>query len=476
MSHNLLEHKNPQVQGFVCSTSGLFVCYECYSVLLSSFRGDLAEWARGALSLFSWSAPVQETHELGTGDLIGPYINLKDFKQLHNTFSTKRGFSPETRKDRLKKIHNGKIDQDPRAYKAELFRGILDTALADFASWEERQRQEQLAPAREKSRRKLAKVQTIHQYLKTCLPNAPNEWKPIVLDCEWKDPDLDINMNGKLLTYKCFLVEQMMRRYITAPSSFTKKAVKGIAQDLCRVFFALFENKFFTYSFLNRTNRWEDALRVYSLEHMPTADIFLQEKETQFHTYDSRMRRDAIVCDDFKRLMVDETNLRDAFACYIGWEVDSATGMLSEVFAQEAHDKNPIEHPYFSQDDFRALARKYYKQFRCENRRQEMAHPKTMDQLLTGFEYCSILYQQLKNRVMAYLSTDLTREFIENNPDGYDEFSRQEVVRLSILRKSPDQVLLMEGNFIILNDRHNRYFREQHFRWGSSYYMLRERD
>lgn len=449
---------------------------------MSSFKRDLYDWTVNepmlqSGSLFKWYAPLGITHELGTGAVIGPYLTMKDFKQIHCTYPIRRHDSQETkektkndRTQKLMEIHDAKMRGDPHAAKASIFQELLDTAKNDLEIRKHKELQLQLVPQRERFQKKLSKVQDIHKHLKKCIGNA--EWKAVALDVEWRDPTG--NLFRSCAEYQCSLVEQIMGRFISSPSSCTKKAIMNIAQEIRQVFNAVYQGNFFSYSFFNVDDKWENALRLFAVENLPPS-AFWERQKNEICVEDHS--------NEFKSLVL-AANFRDAFAHRMRTEVSERDGILSEIFARVAHDIEPVSHAYFSREDFRSLARVCYNAHHRtpQNVSYERTAPtRSLNDLKEDFEGASTLYDEMKRKVQLYLNREDTREFIEEDGPliGEEEFTRREVVRRAILRRgtNEDFQVLRNEDFTVLIHHHRRYYFAHTFRMNArDYYWLRRDD
>ena len=192
-------------------------------------------------------------------------------------------------------------------------------------------------------------------------------WKQFILDCNWIDPaDHEyLYRDERLVWYKYFVVDLMMHALlITAPSYLTKKAIKNIAADIRQMFEAMWQNDFFSYSFLDEDDRWENVIRLVAIAELDAPSIFLRKRFIPDPWYP-----DTDAARALKRCLL-EMNYRDAIACEIGHRVyrnEAWNDVMAHAFVREVHDLDPASHEYFSQENFGILTRLCYKHTRTNN-------------------------------------------------------------------------------------------------------------
>jgi len=296
---------------------------------------------------YSSRAVNQSIKERGTDDLIGPYITMKDFKQLQRTHAVGRRDPEEvkeqTKQDRaqgLKSIYDTHKATDTNLGKGLLLPELYATAFKDLEALKVEMRQTGLEQQRQRNAQKLVKVQAVHDYFVQCLGDAA--WKDMAVSCEWEDPNS--NRFGYLAKYSCYIVQCLMSRFISAPSYSSKKTMKAIAGQVREVFDSLYEANFFSYSFLSEDDKWENALRQYAIAELPATEFMSLSHEGEL---DERQGSQF-------RSLIAQRNFGDAFA-----EVIGTREMLVELFVGVVHEAS--NHILFSEEDLREFARACYR-------------------------------------------------------------------------------------------------------------------
>ena len=440
--------------------------------MMASFGKEIYQWAMNEPILsrdvptLRWNAPVSIAHEVGTGAAIGPFLTMKYFKQINATYSVSAFDSEEmkekTQNDRSQKlieIYDSKKKQDPRADQSSLLQEMVEIAKSDLESRKQREMELKIAPQKERHRKKLSKVQTIHQKFKKCIGNT--SWKAIALEVEWRDDDTT-HLGRDCAEYKCFLVNEKMIRFIRAPSAFSMKKLKNIALDIKQVLNAFYRGDFLSYSFLDTEDKWENSLQLYATNN-------LSDDADYWKTLSHEFIND-IHCKEFKRLILT-SNFRDAFAHRLSMEYSEKDGLLSEIFARVVHDGEPSSHDLFSEEDFRNLARVCFNSFRTNSSNfVGRFETRSLTHLKEDFEGASALFDEMRRKVQSYLNQRTTREFVDEDDIGHSGLTRHEVVRRAILGKISD--LQDRANNLVLLDQHRHYYAFQHFlhrRYGYSW-------
>ena len=217
---------------------------------------------------------------------------------------------------------------------------------------------------------KFQNVKNIHK----CLVEAVGEMdgKDTILACTWNDPDT--SYYSKYCTpveYSCSLTKALMERLISAPASATKRTIRNATQQICQVFESFQENDFFSFSFLDREDRWERVLHDVCIEKVTPA---------KFWSY-------SIASPAFLEL-VSEGNFRDVISKYVQ---RFKRTILSEVFTRVVHDTDPpASHEPFTAEEFRMLAIIHYTDFTMAQSQMTLA------ELVQDFERTSLTYLTMR--------------------------------------------------------------------------------
>jgi len=306
-------------------------------------------------SFHVWQAVNQSIKERGTATHIGPYVTMTDLKQLHRTFAVGRLDSEEVKKARaeaLKGIYATRKATDANSAKAPLLPELYATASKHLIALQDKEMQQLLEQDKQTIAKKLAKIQTIHNYFVQCIGDS--EWNYIIISCDWQAPNS--NRYYDPVRYSCGIVQSLMARFISAPSSFTKKAIKSIAGQVQEVFDLISsQNDLFSYSFLSEDSKWENAFRQYAIAELPLAK-FMSLSLPRFERSDPDEVQGEVA---MLKYLIAQRKFGDAFAHAICTNHDE---ILEEIFARVVHDvEPPANHTFFVQEDFRDFARSCYR-------------------------------------------------------------------------------------------------------------------
>jgi len=250
----------------------------------------------------------------------------------------------------LKDLFEAYKATDVHLSKGNLLYEIHATACRDREALRDQKREKERERHRKRNARKLVKLQSIHQYLDEAIGDDV-EWKDVALSCEWKDLDSHCN----LVEYSCNAVETLVNPFITAPSSFSKKAMQNIVDSVREVFDVLYESDFFSYSHLSIDDKWEVALRQYAVEELPATKFMALDLP------DFNLRAPDDVGGGashmFKHL-IKQGEFGEAFALAV---CTHQQFILAEVFVRVVHGVEPFSHALFSEEDVRELALACYR-------------------------------------------------------------------------------------------------------------------
>lgn len=466
--------------------AGLFICPECDSSLFTTFKGDLQSWASSTThdlcprlpnehTPYIWRTITLPLTERATNHHVGPYINLRDYKQVHHS-NPPRSHDSESRRDqkhdlRLEDLKE-RIDEarqmDPNFTRATQFREIYESANNTLKNRAREEKEKRNGKERERNARKHKKIVAIHEFLSKCI--GETSWKATALDCDWDDPEGNRYYFGA--KYSSVFVAKMMSSYLLAPSSKTNKAIKNVAKNISDLFNKLYKDEFFSYSFLSEEDRWEKVFREFAIEELSSTEFL----KLSYALYEARNDRDSVRRGEQEQALlfkefVEEGNFVDAFASVT---CTDHRGFLQEMFARVVHDaaEETASHAYFSEDDFRNFAKVYFLATIREMSFNSKYVRKTMEELKQSLNTIAAAYEHAKDCVLGYLDSHLTRNFIEGEePDievnglddevGRRQLTNAEVVRRAILRSSGDMIAIEDGNFGVLRSMHRRYARNQ---------------
>jgi len=250
----------------------------------------------------------------------------------------------QKRAEGLKEIYDARAAADANFAKAPVLSQLHEQAVKDREVLEEEKRNSSHDQRKKKNAKKQAKIQAIHDYLVEYIGDA--DWTDVALSCDWRSLDTTAN----LAQYSCLCVQQLMIGYISAPSSFTKTGIKNIASQIRQLFDNLYESDFFSYSFLSEDDTWENALRQYAIEELPPAKL-LSSKLPFFE-----LRAPGAGEGVFKHL-VSQSEFGDAFALALSFNCDIRT----EVLFRAVREIEPVNHTFFSEEDFEEVTRNYFR-------------------------------------------------------------------------------------------------------------------
>ena len=409
-----------------------------------------------------------------TNRAIGPYLTLRDYKQVQNTNPILRSHDDEARRkektklreEDLKEILNAAKTSDPNfnmghANGQESFRIVCDSAYKTLKARQEEEKEKRNSKDRQRNARKHKKIQAMHAYLSECIGDT--EWKDAALACEWDDPNGTRYYYGA--RYSSIYVAKMMSSFFLAPSTTTNKAIKTVSEKISELFNNLYEKQFFSYSFLSLEDRWEKAFREYAAVELPAAEFL----KLPFPLCEPSHGNTVDQVQLFKEFVVDG-NLRDAFASRTCRDYRN---ILVEIFARVVHDAadpdedRPMSHELFSEADFREFSKCFYLHSFYNIRFDDARFTrKSLDDLKECLDRIREAYNRCHSNLLDYLNSDHTRDFIEeenpndnelNNDDELEHLTKAEVLRRSLLRNQGDIDYIRDRNFLGLRWKHTRY-------------------
>jgi len=469
--------------------------------LFTTFKGDLQTWASDATNSirpnktstadnprrFQRAITLKQTESVTNHD-IGPYLTLRDYKQVQNTNPTARSHDDEARRkekaklreEDLKEILDNAKTSDPNfnmghANGQESFRNVCDLAYKTLKTRQEEEKEKRNSKDRQRNARKHKKIQAMHEYLSECIGDT--EWKDVALACEWDDPNGTRCYKGT--RYSSIFVAELMSSFLYAPSTKTNKAIMNISEQISEYFNNLYQKDFFSYSFFSLEDRWEKAFREYATAELPAAEFV----KLHFPIYEpgGEQRRRVDQRQLFKQLIVNG-NLRDAFSSVTCMDHKD---VLAEIFARVVYDAantdedRPMSHEFFSEADFREFSKSFFfysinnMGFVTTNTR------KSLDDLKGSLDAIAEAYNPSRINLLDFLNSEHTRHFLEEEDpidnaqpvDGeLEHLTNTEVVRRALLRSNRDIGLISSRSFFTLRTAHRRYAHNQHS--DEQYYFL----
>ena len=369
-----------------------------------SFKGELSNWAyernRALFNGFhAYRVPVEPLVEGTTEEHVGPYVGMKTYQQLHSTYSVSRYHPSEETKiqakedlaEGLKEVFETQMSTDPNLVLGETFVDILAEAKQDLAIRKENKGNQYHNQRKIRNTQKFQKVQQIHK----CLVEAVGDMddKDTILACTWRDPDTSYySRYCTPVEYSCSVTKGLMERLVSAPSSASKLAIRNATQKICQVFETFAANNFFSFSFLDREDRWESVLSDVCTEKVSPS------------TFWSRL----VVTPALLEL-VSEGNFRDLLSYYL--QQCFSRNYLTEAFVRVVHDADPTSHNHLQAEEFRLVAWNYYVKFTGLNPilGQNMV---TIEDLKGDYESMSIRYRSMKDSLLSFMELEQFRSFL----------------------------------------------------------------
>jgi hypothetical protein len=355
--------------------------------------------------------------EIATQDLIGPYVGMKMYQQIHNTYHASRWASDEEKAmstcelgEGLKQAFEMQRSYDPNYAKGGSFVDILAEAKKDIELRKIKVYSQSVALRKQRNALKFKKVQDIH----FCLVEAVGEMdgKDTILDCIWNNPDDSwYDKDCTPVQYSCALTRFLMERLVSAPASASKKAIKHANEQICQVFESFEENNFFSLPFFDQDERWNRALRDLCTEKVSKATFWSKVK----------------VGPHFLAL-VTEGRFADVLAHYL--ICSEKKPILAEVFARMVHDTDPSSHELFSEQEFRLLAKNYCAKFCGEFSITNAPCTLTLAELKENLEIRCRSYLSMKEDLCRFLESSQFRTFVENSRP------RQSLSNLLVFKRS----------------------------------------
>jgi hypothetical protein len=344
----------------------------------------------------------EQSTETATQDLIGPYVGMKIYQQIHNTYHASRWASDEEKAmsicelgEGLKQAFEMQRSYDPNYAKGGSFVDILAEAKKDIEIRKIKVYSQSVAQRKQRNALKFKKVQDIH----FCLVEAVGEMdgKNTILDCVWNNPDDSwYNKYCTPVQYSCALTRFLMERLVSAPASASKKAIKHANEQICQVFESFEENNFFSLPFFDQDERWNRALRDLCTEKVSEATFWSKVK----------------VGPHFLAL-VSEGRFADVLAHYL--QCSEKKPILTEVFARMIHDTDPSSHEHFPEQEFRLLAKNYCAKFCGGFSISNVPCCLTLAGLTESLEIKCRSYLSMKEDLFRLFESSQFRTFIENS-------------------------------------------------------------
>jgi len=359
----------------------------------------------------------EQCTEITTQDLIGPYVGMKIYQQIHNTYYAPRWAADEEKAksnyelgEGLKQAFETQRSYDPNYAKGESFVDILAEAKTDLEIRKAKVYSQSAAQRKKRNALKFKKVQDIH----FCLVEAVGEMdgKDIILDCVWNNPDDSwYNKYCTPVQYSCALTRYLMERLVSAPASASKKTIKHATELICQVFESFGENNFFSLSYFDQDERWNRALRDLCTEKVSEATFWSKVK----------------VGPHFLAL-VSEGRFADVLAHYL--QCSETKPILTEVFARMVHDTDPSSHEHFSEQEFRLLAEHYCAKFCGGFSISNVPCSLTLAGLTETLVIKCRSYLSMKEDLFRFLESSQFRTFVENSRP------RQSLSNLLVFKRS----------------------------------------
>jgi len=387
--------------------------------------------------------------ETATQDLIGPYVGMKMYQQIHNTYYASRSASDEDKAkstyelgEGLKQAFETQRSYDPNYAKGGSFVDILAEAKTDLEIRKTKVNSQNAAQRKQRNALKFKKVQDIH----FCLVKAVGEMngKNTILDCVWNNPDDSwYNKYCTPVQYSCALTRFLMERLVSAPASASRKTIKHATELICLVFKSFEENNFFSLPFFDQDERWNGALRDLCTEKVSEA-TFWSKVEVGPH---------------FLALVL-EGRFADVLAHYL--QCSEKKPILTEVFAQMVHDTDPSSHEYFSEQEFRLLAKNYCATFCRGSSISNVPCSLTLAGLKENLEIKCRCYLSMKEDLLRFLESSQFRTFIENSRP-WQSLSNLLVFKRSIINVPIEHTIDQESFLdtlrqLVINHNRGMYF------------------
>jgi hypothetical protein len=320
---------------------------------------------------------------------------MKTYQQLHSTYSVSR-YDPSVEKkeqakedlaEGLKQVFETQRSSDPNLVLGETFVDILAEAKQDLAIRKENKGNQYHNQRKIRNTQKFQKVQQIHK----CLVEAVGDMddKDTILACTWRNPDTSYySWYCTPVEYSCSVTKAVMERLVSAPSSASKLTIRNATQKICQVFETFAANNFFSFSFLDRDDRWESVLYDVCTETVSPS------------TFWSRL----VVTPALLEL-VSEGNFRHVLSYYLHQCI--GRNYLTEVFVRVVHDADPTSHNHLLAEEFRLVAWNYYVKFGL--------NPILGQNMVTiedHYESMSIRYRSMKDSLLSFMELEQFRSFL----------------------------------------------------------------
>jgi len=366
----------------------------------------------------------QLCREVVTDDYIGPLLNVRDLKQISSTYDCRYDYDQrvEERRTMIKTLHEKRMGLGTYEGDGEQFESIYDDAKDDLLTYETKRQEEYSQRQKERSKKRIEKLRDIHGKLMDLLED--HECQEIALDCTWTE---DGYYTG--VSYSCVFVQDILSSLIDAPSGYTTKRLKMLANKIKGAFDLLDEKEFFSFEFLSQDDPFESALRTYCLSDQLT-------KKQLFSELHSRRRYSVSSSATETPFIQQIREDRLSEALYMSLHRHDAA--LQQVFASSRADVDDIAG--FDMDDFRSLAKTIW-EFKT-SRRGRSWDPRTKEDIKTQLTESTERYDAIKENIITFLNKDTTRDFLDLPSDPED--LRRDVLRLIFTKRDLHSFLFTE--------------------------------
>lgn len=169
--------------------------------------------------------PTKEFFEQSTGEPIGPFLEIKDFKSIEATYKNLTDRENETCREKLKELLEALREEDDNYERGQELGEFLNEAKEEKELRKHNLLSKLETNAIARDKKKYSRVKVLHGQLEKAV--GDHEWKEKILSGTWKAEPTDraafFSSYHTPVKYNCWITRSFMSAFLSAPSKGTVK-------------------------------------------------------------------------------------------------------------------------------------------------------------------------------------------------------------------------------------------------------------
>jgi hypothetical protein len=169
--------------------------------------------------------PTKEFFEQSTGEPIGPFLEIKDFKSIEATYKNLTDRENETCREKLKELLEALREEDDQYERGQELGEFLNEAKEEKELRKHNLLSKLETNAIARDKKKYSRVKALHGQLEKAV--GDHEWKEKILSGTWKAEPTDraafFSSYHTPVKYNCWITRSFMGAFLSAPSKGTVK-------------------------------------------------------------------------------------------------------------------------------------------------------------------------------------------------------------------------------------------------------------